>query len=103
MGMSLAACGATASTNSFARASSSNARLDSSDAHNCRVITVTKQDSTTHLSNVSLLIPLFRLGENQWTMSALYAFMLDRVTAGDLDGTLVISILKVRPIYLYVN
>ncbi|RMZ79616.1 hypothetical protein DV737_g3319, partial [Chaetothyriales sp. CBS 132003] len=34
------------------------------------------------------------LGENQWTMSALYSFMLDRVSAGDLDSPLVTSILK---------
>ncbi len=30
-------------------------------------------------------------------MSALYAFMLDRVTVSDFDSTLIISILKVRP------
>ncbi|RMZ91942.1 hypothetical protein DV736_g832, partial [Chaetothyriales sp. CBS 134916] len=34
------------------------------------------------------------LGENHWTMSALYSFMLDRVSAGDLDSPLVTSILK---------
>ena len=36
-----------------------------------------------------------RLGDNQWTMSALYAFMLDRVTVADYDSSLVTSILKV--------
>ncbi|RMD40982.1 hypothetical protein DV735_g4157, partial [Chaetothyriales sp. CBS 134920] len=34
------------------------------------------------------------LGENHWTMSALYSFMLDRVSAGDLDSPLIASILK---------
>ncbi|KIV96520.1 hypothetical protein, variant 2 [Exophiala mesophila] len=35
-----------------------------------------------------------RLGENQFTMSALYSFMLDRVNAGDYDSSLVSNILK---------
>ncbi|OAL26271.1 hypothetical protein AYO20_10148 [Fonsecaea nubica] len=35
-----------------------------------------------------------RLGENQFTMSALYSFMLDRFNAADYDSTLVSSILK---------
>lgn len=39
---------------------------------------------------------LIRLGENQFTMSALYSFMLDRVNAGDYDSSLVSNILKVR-------
>lgn len=38
---------------------------------------------------------LIRLGENQFTMSALYSFMLDRVNAGDYDSSLVSNILKV--------
>ncbi|KIV96519.1 hypothetical protein, variant 1 [Exophiala mesophila] len=37
---------------------------------------------------------LIRLGENQFTMSALYSFMLDRVNAGDYDSSLVSNILK---------
>jgi hypothetical protein len=37
----------------------------------------------------------YSLAENQWVMSALYSFMLDRVTAGDLDSSLITSILKV--------
>ncbi|KIY02647.1 uncharacterized protein Z520_01112 [Fonsecaea multimorphosa CBS 102226] len=35
-----------------------------------------------------------RLGENQFTMSALYSFMLDRFNAADYDSALVSSILK---------
>ncbi|KAK5454264.1 hypothetical protein LTS15_006264 [Exophiala xenobiotica] len=35
-----------------------------------------------------------RLGENHFTMSALYSFMLDRFTAGDYDSPLVLAILK---------
>ncbi|KIW88872.1 uncharacterized protein Z519_10356 [Cladophialophora bantiana CBS 173.52] len=35
-----------------------------------------------------------RLGENQFTMSALHSFMLDRFNAADYDSTLVSSILK---------
>lgn len=38
---------------------------------------------------------LFRLGENQFTMSALQSFMLDRFNAGDYDSSLVKEILKV--------
>jgi hypothetical protein len=44
----------------------------------------------------SLLIIFSRLGENQFTMSALYSFMLDRFNAGDYDSSLVSNILKVR-------
>ncbi len=43
-----------------------------------------------------MLMSLCSLGLNEWVMSALYSFMLDRVTAGDLDSTLVTSILKVQ-------
>ncbi|KEF62886.1 uncharacterized protein A1O9_00860 [Exophiala aquamarina CBS 119918] len=35
-----------------------------------------------------------RLGENQFTMSALYSFMLDRFNAGDYDSSLVSNIMK---------
>ncbi|KIX01056.1 uncharacterized protein Z518_10122 [Rhinocladiella mackenziei CBS 650.93] len=35
-----------------------------------------------------------RLGENQFTMSALYSFMLDRFNAGDYDSPLVSAILE---------
>ena len=37
-----------------------------------------------------------RLGENPFTMAALQSLLADRITAGDIDGSLVISILKVR-------
>jgi hypothetical protein len=36
-----------------------------------------------------------RLGENPFTMSALNSFLVDRITASDIDGSLVRSILKV--------
>lgn len=37
----------------------------------------------------------FRLGENPFTMSALQSFLVDRINALDMDGSLVKSILKV--------
>lgn len=52
--------------------------------------------SFCHESIKPLLITFYRLGENQFTMSALYSFMLDRFNAGDYDSTLVSNILKVR-------
>ena len=81
-----------------AREIDSTSSLDSLDILRCRIscLSGTKEESSTHFYEVSLLIVFFRLGENQWTMSALYAFMLDRVTVLDFDSTLIISILKVR-------
>jgi hypothetical protein len=41
-----------------------------------------------------------RLGENPFTMSALNSFLVDRITAGDIDGSLVTSILRVSTLPL---
>ena len=75
----------------------STAPLDSLGILPCRIscLRETNEESPTHFCEISLLIVFCRLGENQWTMSALYAFMLDRVTVLDFDSTLIISILKV--------
>lgn len=42
----------------------------------------------------------FSLGENLYTLSAMYSFMLDRVTAVDYESTLLLAMLKVRTIAL---
>lgn len=38
---------------------------------------------------------MLRLGENQFTLSALYSFLLDRVNAEDYDSKLITAILEV--------
>lgn len=67
----------------------------SEEGHN-PVILRARPKSFCHESIKPLLIIIYRLGENQFTMSALYSFMLDRFNAGDYDSTLVSNILKVR-------
>ena len=48
-----------------------------------------------------MLIVSSSLGENLWTLSALYSFMLDRVTANDYESSLLVAILKVRILDTY--